>query len=214
MSVRSIFCLVLFWCVTGATAVSAQEYVYYGKAATAGESHARGLADVVRAQGEYNLLTSEAAINAEEVRSRELDNRLKSTQTFFEMRRINHEERFGDYPERKARNEQQRLFRYGEGKPTRLSAKELDPVTGKVYWPMPLRAPDYEAYRTELDPLFVERAYASGGIGYESYERIQALCNAFLKQLKANIRKMDSSDYVSAKDFVERMAHEVQFSTS
>ena len=187
---------------------------YYGRASTVGESHARGMSDVTRARGQANLDSSEASINRTEARSRELDNNLKSTETFFEMRRINHNERFGDYPERKAKNEQKRLFRYGEGKPKRLMANELDPVTGAINWPLPLRAPYFEDNRTELEPLFVERVYAEGGIGWENYSKIQAGCDALKKELKSHIKTMPSQHYTQAKDFVNRMSHESELETS
>ncbi len=66
-------------------------YPVYYHSSTAAEGAARGMADVIRSAGDYNLRTSEAARNVEEARSRNLDNRLKSTQTFFEMRRVNRE---------------------------------------------------------------------------------------------------------------------------
>ena len=53
----------------------------------------RGYADIVRSQGMANLMNSEAAKKYEEARREYLDNRLKATQTYFEMRRVNQEAR-------------------------------------------------------------------------------------------------------------------------
>ena len=59
-----------------------------GHASTAAEGYANGMS--THSIGRlYNLQTSQAAINAEQARSMNLDNRLKGTQTYFEMRKVN-----------------------------------------------------------------------------------------------------------------------------
>src|SRR5262245_26341410 len=55
------------------------------------EGMQRGHADVVRSYGMANLLNSQAAQNYEQARKDYLDNRLKATQTYFEMRRYHDE---------------------------------------------------------------------------------------------------------------------------
>src|SRR6266496_1264631 len=60
-----------------------------GHASTAAEGYANGVGNVMQSAGMYNLQTSEAAINAEQARSMNIDNNLKGTQTYFEMRKIN-----------------------------------------------------------------------------------------------------------------------------
>ena len=103
-----------------ASAAHAQWYAD-NRASTVGESHARGVSDIIRARSHAAINYSEAAIGATEARSRQLDNRLKSTQTFFEMRRINREERFGTPDEKyelKQRNEQRFARRARKGNPS------------------------------------------------------------------------------------------------
>ncbi len=48
-----------------------------------------GMSEAIRAEGQYNLLTSEAAINAQQAASMDIDNQVKWTNAYFEMRRIN-----------------------------------------------------------------------------------------------------------------------------
>ena len=64
---------------------------FYGgsHASTAAEGYANGMAAMVQSAGSYNLNTSQAAMNLESARSQALDNDLKGTQTYFEMRNIN-----------------------------------------------------------------------------------------------------------------------------
>ena len=63
------------------------------RASTAGESWARGMSDVIRANGAANVMNSRAAINSQEAASMYMDNRLKYTQTYFENRKMNREYR-------------------------------------------------------------------------------------------------------------------------
>jgi len=149
--------------------------VVVNRSATAGESYARGWADVVRAQGQYNLMTSQAMINATTARRQELENNLRQTEVFFERRELNRQRRFGDYPERAARNSeraardaQRMLIRYGqEGRPRRLTARELDPLTGKITWPLFLQGPDYAEQRKIVDAIMHTRAQQEDVINLE-----------------------------------------------
>ncbi len=78
------------WCL-------GQYYDFYGgyggypcgdnRATTAGQSFAYGIGDVIRSKGAYNLLTSQAAINATEAERNEIQNRELWTNTYFQMRR-------------------------------------------------------------------------------------------------------------------------------
>ena len=54
-------------------ASAAQAQVVVDQASTVGESESRGFADVIRSQGQYNLQTSQAMINAEQARSADPD---------------------------------------------------------------------------------------------------------------------------------------------
>jgi len=60
-----------------------------GWASTAQQGADMGLAEVVRAQGYANLKNSEAAKNWEEAKTMEMQNRLRWTETYFEMRKVN-----------------------------------------------------------------------------------------------------------------------------
>ena len=61
----------------------------WGAGSTPAGSYLTGMANAIRAEGEYNLNTSAAAINLEEAQRRDIENRKLWTNTYFEMRRIN-----------------------------------------------------------------------------------------------------------------------------
>jgi len=197
---------------------SAGNFGAYGyRPLTLYESRARGQAELVRARGQRNLLDSEAAINVEQARSMNLDNRLQSTQTYFAMRNINTEQRFGTPEEREAqrqRNNAKRLFRYGqEGRPLRPTDDQLDPVTGQISWPLVLNAPQYEPFTQRLDSMFAARAQMQDHLNYEQIQKLTETTDALLAELKNNIRDMPSNTYLDAKNFIEALAYEAKHQT-
>jgi hypothetical protein len=184
---------------------------YNNKAATAGESWARGISDVVRSAGETNLRNSEAAINVEEARSRNFDNRLKYTQTYFENRRMNREYRAAERGPRITAQQAERIAR--ERAPKRATSQDLDPITGGIAWPRPLLDDQYASHRQEIEKLFHERAQKMGAIGMSTYREIGAACTDLLAALHENIRSYSPNDYMDAKRFVERLQNEARFPT-
>ena len=201
--------IVLVALMVGA-ASQAGAQVVVDQAATAGESWSRGVADVVRSQGQYNLQTSEAAINLTEARSQQLDNDLKQTQVYFEKRNINQQQRFGDYQQRAAINAQ-KMVRYGQaGRPTRLTSREQDPLTGKITWPIFLQGPEYQQPRSTLNAMMQMRANQEGALGLEGYETIMGATDQMYATLKGKIREMNSQDYINTKNFIDRLVYEVK----
>ena len=59
------------------------------KAATVGEGYMRGMADLVRAQAEYALITSQARLYAAAAYRQELDNHLAKIDTYFNAKSKN-----------------------------------------------------------------------------------------------------------------------------
>ena len=122
---------------------------YPFKASTPAESFARGAADVIRAQGEFNRLTSEAAINWQEAKARAIVNARDYVDAYFRNRQANRDYRRA---ERGPRPTAEDLERYAQAmKPTPLSPSELDVLTGRVNWPILLRADCFSPIRAEME---------------------------------------------------------------
>lgn len=196
--------------------------VYYGnnygsRASTVGESRARGFSDVVRSMGETNVKNSEAAINYTEVRSKELDNNLKQANTYFEMKKVNKEYRFGTPEEKAARREknlEKQMFRHVKGgRPKRPSTSQLDPVTGKIRWPLLLRESKYNKHRKYLDEKFSKRAYNGGAIDYDTFRRIKRVTDSMLAILNRDIGKYTVNEYSESKRFIQALVYEARHST-
>ncbi len=175
---------------------------------TAAESYQRGFADVVRSAGAANLMNSAAAINVEQARSQYIDNRLKATQTYFDMKRYNRQ-----YREEtdKPRPTSEQLFRLAkEATPRKLSPSELDPVSGKVNWPAILTTDQYATYRDSLDALFAQRASASGKIDVQQFQEIRQTIRAMREELASRIRDIPPQVFSSANAFLRQLEHEAQ----
>ena len=186
---------------------SAGAQVVDNSASTVGESYARGVSDVISAQGNYNLQTSQAAINMTQVQKNEMENYSQWTQTYFETRQMNRDYR---EKERGKRPTEEDLVRYAAmGKPKPLSPSELDYVTGKIRWPIVLTQPTYQPQCKQLDSIFAKRAQG-GALGYDDQVKIRTTTSSMLEALKASIQTVAASDYLAAKRFLESLAFEGQ----
>ncbi len=163
---------------------------------------------MVRSVGDANLRNSLAARNYEEARSRNLDNRLKYAETYFAKRRANE-----DYKEsmRKPVTSEQ-LFRMRQSqKPKRLATTQLDPVTGRIDWPVLLQKEDFDQQRAELEKLFAARA-SHDHISLDDYTKIQQAYEKMQEQLSEIIKDVPPQDYVRAKSFLKSLAYECSYS--
>jgi len=171
---------------------------------TAAEGAAHGMADVVRSQGEYNLSTSAAAINMTQAQRNEIENRKQWTETYFEMRRIN--KAYQDSL-KKPRSPEAMVRYAAAGKPKRLSANDLDAVSGAIRWPELLQADKYAQDRSQLDAVFGERA-SKGAVTKREREQVKSLTEAMIERLQQDIDSLRPQDYVDSKQFLNSLAYE------
>ena len=157
-SILSIFVLaVVGLCMWNATATA--QFVVGGwnsgyHASTAAEGAMNGMANAISAQGQYNLATSAAAINLEQAEQMDIDNRVKWTNAYFDMRRTN--KAYQDSLKKPI--DPEAALRYAQAqKPKRLTLGELG-VSGDIHWPASLPADKFSAQRDGLEKLFAERA--------------------------------------------------------
>ena len=201
MSTRFALSLLVF---TLAATASAQ-YGGYGYGGWGGHSSTleegvqHGAADLVRSRGMANLLNAQAATQFEQARHDYLDNRLKATQTYFDMRKYNDEARRAKDTSPLSMEQYVRIAR--QQAPDQLGTSQLDPLTGAIGWPVSLKKPEYDPLRKKLDGLFQQRAS-----GYADPSALTAACTEFLEKIKADLMKFDPSDYVKAKKFLDSLA--------
>jgi hypothetical protein len=181
------------------------------RAVTAGQSFDYGIGDVIRAKGSYNLLTSQAAINATEADRNAIQNRELWANTYFQMRR---EQRAAIAEERGPRPSADDIARYAQlAKPKSLGPNQLDAVSGKIYWPRSLRTDQFATSRGVLDELFAKRA-RYGDVSMEDLLVIRDATDQMVYLLNQEIRDIPPMEYTSAKQFISSLAYQVQLVAS
>jgi hypothetical protein len=173
-----ILALVVALFIVGASAIKAQ--VIYNSASTAAEGAANGMANVISAQGQRNLSNSQAAINLTQARSSQIDNQVKSVNAFWEKKGIYSEHQQQEFAE----IQQQRQFYLSRHGLASLTPEEFDRASGTVNWPKVLEQKQYDQYRTVLDKLLKQRAYA-GALTSDEYME----CTAANKDWRAALAK-------------------------
>ena len=167
------------------------------------------MSEMMRAQGYQNLENSQAAKNWQEAKTMEMQNRLRWTETYFEMRKTNREARAAE--EGPAVTHEQAIKMARAAMPPRLGSTQLDPVTGHIEYPLVLTASQFAPYREELDKLFADRASSGGSLQYEQFQKIQGTVSKFIEALKENVDQFPASDYGRARTFLDSIANESRF---
>ena len=183
-------------------------YGWWNHSSTISEGYGRGLADVIRAKGDYNLASSAAAVNFSEARRREIENDKLWTQTYFEMREINRQQHDADI--KRHRGTPEDLARLAQaGRPKLLSNRELDAVTGQIRWPILLTAADFDGQRAVLEKIFASRAYHSV-LGAEDFLAAVRAIDQMSAALADRIASVPPQAYVNAQSFLRSLAYEAR----
>lgn len=177
---------------------------------TPAEGYARGLADMVRSAGQANLSNSEAAINYEQARAANFDNRLKYTQMWFERRRLNDEYTQQQRAERRYSRE---MFRGGgQRPPDPLTAAELDPLTGQINWPSSLMLEAFAGSRERFQELSTQRVKDGHTLDFEAQNAVRSEARTMTDELRDQIASYTPNDYAAARRFIQRLSAELRSS--
>ena len=170
--------------------------IHWSKAATVGESYARGVAAVTRARAEYNVAMAH-------VRAKDTETRQKRLQYYYQNKETNKQYRDST---RKYRPSSENLTQFAQtARPSSLSPAELDTRTGELSWPELLQSDQFAAYRAELERLF-SKVSAEGRFGAAEHEQLQKTADAMRGELGNMVREVKPTDYVEAKRFIESLA--------
>jgi len=203
-------------CCIAAAPVAAQwggfGYNRGGYASTAGQAAAYGMSEMMRAQGYENLQNSEAAKNWQEAKTLDIQNKMRWTETYFEMRKTNRDARAAEAGPPVTQEQAIRMAKMSA--PPRLGSTQLDPVTGHIEYPLVLQDDIFAPYRQELDALFAKRAATGGSIQYAEFQAIQGTVSRFVDALKEHVDKYPAGDYGRARTFLNSLAHEATLPAS
>jgi len=173
-----------------------------GAGTTVGGSYMTGMANVISAQGDYNLSTSAAAVNMTQAEKQEIQNRQQYTNTYFEMRETNRNARAAERGSQLSVEQLSRLAHDYAPKP--LGPNEIDDLSGKVHWPARLQTNAYAADRNKFESLF--GSYSQLGVlSAGEQDKARIIINNMAKTLKSQIRSIHTSDYTTCKDFLQSL---------
>jgi hypothetical protein len=179
----------------------------WGSPGTAQSAGLQGMASVIGASGYANLMNSQAAINLTQARSQDIKNRVEWTNSYIEMRQA-HKAYVASNITRLSTDELNKIAK--DSAPKRLDVTQLDPITGRITWPIILRDPRYAAPIDDLENLFKTRATGSSFISAESYLGIDKACENLMDLLKSNIDEYNSRDYIGASKFIDGLRFEAR----
>ncbi|WP_146115697.1 MULTISPECIES: hypothetical protein [Pirellulaceae] len=181
-------------------------------ASTAAEGYQRGLADVVRSQGQYNLDTSRANVNQQEANAAYIENRNRAQEVWFDMRRRNDAFR-AEQAGPRVTSEQ--IFRINAQRaPKRLNDDQIDPVTGELHWPLLLTSMIYTPYREVIDAGFENRHQKGSFSDFDAHQTVVKAVDSMYDELKKRIRDYEPQQYIDANRFMEALSHDVRFPSS
>ena len=204
---------ILTWFAAAAKAQYYSDNLYGGFATSGSEIRNRGMASVMQAAGQRNLMNAQAVTELQEAEKKNIENQLLYTQTYFEKRKINEQNRQAEAAQRRSTPEDF-ARRAQDGASKRLTSQQLDPIYGTVSWPVLLQAGKYQETREDLDRLLRERAEKHGAIGGEAYLQIKDDTKKMTELLQDDISKVSPTDYVAAKKFLQSLAYEAGFPPS
>ena len=178
------------------------DWGYGGDVQTAPGAALQGMSQVISSAGQYNLVTSAAAVNMTQAESNEMQNLIQGVQTFWDMRNHGRMEREKERGLRPAPEELARRARAGA--PLALTASQMDPVSGVLFWPVALQDASFEAQRIALDEYTVRWA-KYGGLNYADRTQVRENIDVLFDMLKSQIASMPPQDYVECRTFLQSL---------
>jgi len=178
------------------------DWGYGGDAQTAAGAALQGMSHVISSAGQYNLATSAAAVNMTQAESNEMQNLIQGVQAFWAMRNLGRMEREKERGPRPAPEELARRARAGA--PRALSANQMDPVSGALYWPVALQNGSFEAQRIVLDEYTAEWANY-GGLNYADQVQVRENIDVMFDMLKSEITSIPPQYYVQCRTFLQSL---------
>jgi hypothetical protein len=186
-------------------------YGYNGVGSTAAGSALTGMGNAISAQGDYNLSTSQAAINLSQAESMQIQNQQQYTDTYFQMRATNKAARAAEEGPRLTMEQITKIAHDGVPKP--LAETQHDKTTGQLQWPSVLQQNEFAAQRASIDELMLKHA-TYGFLSYPDQMSVRKQVDAMSSTLKGQIRQIPTTDYTESKSFLTSVAYAATKSSS
>lgn len=177
-------------------------------ASTEAEGALRGLADFTRAIGDADYMSSLAGINRQESLSRNLDNRKKGVEAYFQIKQINRAAREATRPQPLSFTQYAKLAK--QQAPDRLGEADYNRVVGRLAWPAVLASGDFAGERAALDKAFAGRKAHDVGVSTVFNSEVRELTSAMHDKLRDRLETMSPMEFIAAKKFLASVSFEAQ----
>ena len=178
-------------------------------ASTAAESYARGYAELVRAQAEYNVLTSQARLTMAKARELEMQNRVAQTETYFRLCEMNRDYRHPD-----TATETPRPSIADRGPAVDDAARTAEGNVqggGHLVWPEALRDDMFQTYRSAVERVLAQSAYGNA-MPKSGRSKITRASRAMTSRLRDRIHEYSAEDYREAQSFLAALCFQADAS--
>jgi hypothetical protein len=177
-------------------------------ASTPQEGYARGMADMIRAQGQAAESAARAAIDYETARSAYIQNQKLWHETALQREQYGLQRREQYYAAQRAARDRRAAMAENAPPPTRLSSSQYDRASGLVKWPEALQTEAFAKDRAALEELLVVKAHTghTGNINQKIYDAAKAM----QARLKSQIRDLHPNVYLDARKFLDYLAAEAR----
>jgi hypothetical protein len=167
-----------------------------GGGTTAAESYHRGMADVIRARGEYQAHAARAARDYEAARSAYIENQTQWLAEYNQRKRMGQAQRLQEQQQRREAIDRARSARESARAQELPVPSQIDPDTGAIDWPTVLQEPRYAELTTKLDTLM--RQWAQGQDASLLAPQVAQTADQLQAQLHANIRDYAANEFIAA----------------
>ncbi len=169
----------------------------------------QAMSEMVRAQGEFNMMSSAAMVNVEEARGKYIENQKQWTELYQIRSRIRAEQQmYAEQARRERVAARQAREKANPPAPPAPLTSQFDPSTGKINWPIALQTENFAELRKELESLFAARAHT--GTTADLTAAIVKDVKEMHAELRKRIRDMPSGAYIEARKFLDGLAQEGQ----
>ncbi|HUQ68498.1 MAG TPA: hypothetical protein VM165_03180 [Planctomycetaceae bacterium] len=174
---------------------------------TPAEGYARGMSEVIRAQGDAYEAATRGAINYEQARASYMENKLRWHEISLQREQMG-EQRRAEYAASQRAARERRQASNTEKPPELLSDGQYDRTTGTAHWPELLATEAFSAQRAKLDEALKVKAHT--GENFQVNQQIINLTQDLQTLLKARIRDVPPSTYLEARKFLDQLAREAR----
>ncbi|HEY0983174.1 MULTISPECIES: hypothetical protein [unclassified Schlesneria] len=173
-----------------------------------------GMGNLVRAEGQRNVLDSQAEINLQKA----LQENEKARTLHLENQQKIHAEKLRREREAKARNNEDRRMaiesrarqqQFLEAhRPQPLPSSQLDPASGTIHWPTALRNSIFDEGRQSIESMLEK--FTKYGPTNDLTMQIGSAINELKTKLRGQILAMSMPEYTESRQFLDSLAESVR----